>query len=167
MGTGGTYVLNVVPPTRRRREPRNPGNLHHLVLDQKQHLENLKQKAVPPSHRNALLFDWPEMLRATVSIVTSPDQPLGQTTGLSDINMFDVLLFKAGPLELGVGPQLTVPSASKDVLGTDKWQAGAAAIAVAPQSWGLLGGLVTYQHSFAGDDDRLTQNGLQAQPFLI
>jgi hypothetical protein len=113
------------------------------------------------------LFDWPQILRATVPVVTSPDQPLGQTTGLGDINMFDVLLFKAGSLELGVGPQLTVPSASKDVLGTGKWQAGAAAIAIAPQAWGLIGGLVTYQHSFAGDGDRPTQNGLQAQPFFI
>jgi hypothetical protein len=28
-----------------------------------------------------------------------------------------------------------------------------------------LGGLVTWQHSFAGDDDRPTQNNLSAQPF--
>jgi hypothetical protein len=60
-----------------------------------------------------------------------------------------------------------VPSAAKDVLGTGKWQAGAAAVAIALQAWGLLGGLVTYQHSFAGDEDRLTQNTLQAQPFFM
>jgi hypothetical protein len=76
-----------------------------------------------------------------------------------------VFLFKAGPLELGVGPQLTVPSAPKDQLGTGKWQAGAAGVVISPHPWGLLGGLVTYQHSFAGDEDRATQNTLQAQPF--
>jgi hypothetical protein len=29
---------------------------------------------------------------------------LGQTTSLGDINLFDVWLFNAGHLELGVGP---------------------------------------------------------------
>jgi hypothetical protein len=81
--------------------------------------------------------------------------------------VFDVLLLKAGPVELGFGPQLTIDSASDERLGTGKWQAGAAAIAISPQRWGLLGGLVTYQHSFAGDDDRKTQNTLQSQPFVI
>ena len=64
------------------------------------------------------LFDWPQILRATVPIVTSPDQPVGSATGLGDMNLFDVLLFKAGALELGVGPQLTLPSATNDLLGT-------------------------------------------------
>jgi hypothetical protein len=40
-------------------------------------------------------------------------------------------------------------------------------VTIAPQSWGLLGGLVTYQHSFAGDADHPTQQSLQAQPFVI
>jgi hypothetical protein len=97
------------------------------------------------------LFGWLQILRATVPIVTSPDHRLGSTTGLGDINIFDVFLFKTGPLELGFGPQLTIDSATDDRLGTGKWQAGAAGVAIAPLSWGLLGGLVTYQHSFAGE----------------
>lgn len=113
------------------------------------------------------LLGWPQLLRVTAPIVTSPDVPLGSETGLGDINVIDVFLFKAGPVELGVGPQLTFPSATDDQLGTGKWQAGAAVLALAPQSWGLLGGLVTYQHSFAGDDDRATQSNLQAQPLII
>jgi hypothetical protein len=52
---------------------------------------------LPESDSNAILlrgvmphrlFGWPQILRATVPIVTSPDQPLGQTTGLGDINLF-------------------------------------------------------------------------------
>jgi len=38
--------------------------------------------------------------------------------------------------------------ATNDRLGTGKWQAGAATAAIAPQPWGLLGALVTYQHSY-------------------
>lgn len=99
--------------------------------------------------------------------MTSADQPLGSRTGLGDINVFDVLLFKAGQINLGLGPQLTLPSATNDRLGTGRWQAGPAAVLIAPESWGLLGALVTYQHSFAGGDGRLVQNNLQAQPFVI
>jgi hypothetical protein len=50
------------------------------------------------------LFGWPQILCAMVPIVTSPDEPLGSTTGLGDINIFDVLLFRVGGLELGFGP---------------------------------------------------------------
>ena len=131
---------------------------------------------LPDSESNAILlrstlphklFGRPQIMRATVPIVTSPDEPLDETTGLGDINVFDLLLFKAGPLELGFGPQLTIDAATDDRLGTGKWQAGAAAVVISPQHWGLLGGLVTYQHSFAGDEDRPTQNTLQSQPFVL
>jgi hypothetical protein len=103
----------------------------------------------------------------TVPIVTSPDEPSGQATGLGDINVFDLLLFKAGPMELGLGPQMTFPSATDDRLGTGEWQAGAVLLVTALQSWGLLGALVNYQHSFAGDDGRPTQSSLQAQPLIF
>ena len=111
------------------------------------------------------LFGLPQILRATVPITTSPDPH--STTGLGDINMFNLFLFKAGAVELGLGPQLTIDSATDDRLGTGRWQAGAAGVVLAPQPWGLIGGLVTYQHSFAGHNDRPTQNNLQAQPFLM
>jgi hypothetical protein len=52
------------------------------------------------------LFDWPQIVRATVPIVTSPDQPVDSTTGLGDINLFDVLLCKTGSLEAGVSDLL-------------------------------------------------------------
>jgi len=114
------------------------------------------------------LFGKPQILRATLPIVTSPDiPPSGDHTDLGDLNLFDIFIFKAGKLEIGVGPQLTAPTAGRDETGTGKWQAGLATLVIAPQKWGLVGGLVTWQHSFAGDDDRRTQNNLQAQPFVI
>ena len=86
------------------------------------------------------LFDLPRILRATVPIVTSPDPR--STTGLGDINMFNLLLFKAGPVELLSGrssPSIRLPMTG---LGTGKWQAGAAGFVLAPQPWGMLGRLV-------------------------
>jgi hypothetical protein len=110
----------------------------------------------------------PQILRATLPIATAPSTSgSGNTTGLGDLNLFDLALFKEQGLVLGIGPQLTLPTASDQALGTGKWQAGLAAVAIAPQAWGLLGGLVTWQHSFAGESDRPTQNNLTVQPFFI
>lgn len=114
------------------------------------------------------LFGKPQLLRATLPIVTTPDlSPTGQKTDVGDLNVFDIVLTKAGGWELGLGPQLTLPTAARDETGTGKWQGGVAVLAVKPQPWGLIGGLVTWQHSFAGDSERRTQNNLQAQPFLM
>src|SRR5262249_22528354 len=90
----------------------------------------------------------PQILRATLPIATAPSAG-GNKTGLGDLNLFDLVLMKREKVMLGVGPQLTLPTATDTVLGTGKWQAGLAAVAIAPQSWGLLGGLATWQHSFA------------------
>jgi hypothetical protein len=40
------------------------------------------------------LFGWPQILRATLPIVTSPEPR--STTGLGDINLFNLFLLKAG-----------------------------------------------------------------------
>ncbi|MNL27821.1 hypothetical protein D3C87_1494380 [compost metagenome] len=37
---------------------------------------------------------------------------------------------------------------------------------MAPTNWGMLGALITYQHDFAGDEDRPTQNIGTFQPFF-
>jgi hypothetical protein len=114
------------------------------------------------------LFGMPQLARLTLPIVTTPDlPPLGRKTGFGDFNIFDTFIFKSGGVEYGIGPQLTIPTASRDEMGTGKWQAGLAALAIAPQKWGLIGGLLTWQHSFAGDGDRPTQNNAQLQPFFI
>ena len=110
----------------------------------------------------------PQIARVTAPVVTAPSfDGDGRTTAFGDVNVFDLFLSKHGPIEIGLGPQLTAPTASKDEGGTGKWQAGIALAVVAPQSWGLAGGLVTWQHSFAGDDDRATQNNAALQPFFI
>lgn len=114
------------------------------------------------------LFGRRQIMRATLPLVTTPDlPPSGAHTDIGDLNIFDVFIFKRGGIELGLGPQLTLPTAGRDETGTGKWQAGLAALAMAPKKWGLIGGLVTWQASYAGDDDRRDQNNLQAQPFFI
>jgi hypothetical protein len=109
----------------------------------------------------------PQLLQATIPIVTSPEERGDRTSGLGDIELQDIVTYQSGSLELGLGPVLTFPSATDDRLGDGKWQAGATAAAVGTEPWGILAAIVTYQHSFANDGHRRpTQNELEVQPFV-
>jgi hypothetical protein len=109
----------------------------------------------------------PQLLRATLPISTRPDPHNGYSTGIGDLNLFDIFLLKTDGIQLGIGPQITAPTAAQDELGTGKWQAGLAAIAIDSSPRGLLGALVQYQSSFAGDHDRAHVETATMQPFII
>jgi hypothetical protein len=113
------------------------------------------------------IIPWPQLIRATVPISTRRDPAGGYTTGLGDMNVFDIFLLKTEGTQLGVGPLLTMPTASADELGTGKWQAGLAAVAVHSTPQRILAGLVQWQASFAGDDDRADVDTLTVQPLFI
>lgn len=109
----------------------------------------------------------PQLLRATAPISTRPDPNGGYSTGEGDLNLFDIFLLKTEGVQLGIGPMITAPYADRDELGTGKWQAGLAAIAIDSSPRGLLGALVQYQSSFAGDSDRPHVESATLQPFVI
>ncbi len=111
-------------------------------------------------------FGVPQLIRFTLPVVTSPAFPSGTDTGLGDFALFDLVMIPSKPVAFGIGPLLVAPTASSRSLGAGKWQAGLAGVAVAPQHWGILAALVTWQHSFAGDDLRPTTQVLTAQPIL-
>lgn len=111
------------------------------------------------------LFGLPQIARLSVPYLTVPSP--ASTSGLGDINLFDIFLLPVPGIEFGIGPYFVFPTASEDETGADKWQLGLSTTAIAKGSWGLLGGLITYQHDVAGDDDRPTQNILNVQPFFI
>ncbi len=111
-------------------------------------------------------FGVPQLIRFTLPVATSPTFPGGTVTGLGDLTLFDLVVFPTGGVVLGAGPLLVAPTATSRDTSAGKWQAGAAGVAVAPQHWGLLGALVTYQHSFAGDGSRPTAQVLTAEPIV-
>jgi hypothetical protein len=76
------------------------------------------------------LIGVPQIFRATVPVSTRPDSSGGYNTGLGDINLFDIFLLSQEGVQIGVGPLITMPSATDPSLGTGKWQAGLAAVAV-------------------------------------
>lgn len=91
----------------------------------------------------------------------------GSTFGLGDIN--HSIYFspaKAGPVIWGIGPSFTFPTATDRQLGSEKWSAGPAAVALAqPGPW-VIGTLVRQLWSYAGDNDREDVSQLLVQPFV-
>jgi hypothetical protein len=114
------------------------------------------------------LFGAPQLFRYTLPVATAPTFPRGSETGLGDLFLVDffTLPLLPGNIEIALGPLLVAPTASDEVLGQGKWQTGPAVAVVAPQKWGLAAGLIQYQQSFAGDDDRPDVRLLTFQPIV-
>lgn len=108
---------------------------------------------------------------APLNTVASPEtnNMVSSTSGLGDINAFVSYNFiSKANMTVGLGPLIATPTASEDILGSGKWQAGFAFIAFFVQSPQFqLGGLVTWQTSFAGDENRAKTNIAAVQPFFF
>jgi hypothetical protein len=111
------------------------------------------------------------LLRASLPVNSFPTAPFGNTeTGLGDLNLFTAYLIDTGnpAVSFGFGPQLTVPTATKDSLGSEKWSAGLVNVLFNASSPKFqYGYLLSWQHSFAGDDDRSDVNVGAFQPFAF
>src|SRR5260370_359935 len=94
-------------------------------------------------------------------------EPDAMPTDLGVLPLRAVFPFHAGGVELGMGPLFVLPTATDRATGAGKWQAGAAGVLIAPQTQGLLGALVTYQHSFAGPPSRADVSLMTVQPLII
>jgi hypothetical protein len=108
----------------------------------------------------------PQLLRFTLPYSVNPS-PLGYADGLGDLTVFDLFVLPSKPVLLAVGPLFVAPTGTDRFTGAGRLQAGAAGAAVAPQSWGLVGGLVTYQHSFADDFGREPTSLFTVQPIVF
>ena len=91
-------------------------------------------------------------------------------TGLGDLNVFAAWLIDIGnpTLSFGLGPQITVPTATVSALGSQKWSAGLVNTLFNFKSKTFqYGYLLSWQASFAGADDREDVNVGAFQPFLF
>ncbi len=107
---------------------------------------------------------------STVAMPTSTSSSyVNAKNGLGDINAFMAYSFISEPTRtVGVGPQVSIPTATDDALGAGKWQAGLAFVMFVSKSPVFqYGGLVTWQVSFAGDSDRDNTNMAAVQPFYF
>ncbi len=111
-------------------------------------------------------FGQGQLFRFTLPLVTTP-KGASHVTDFGDLTLQDLFVKRVGRVEIGAGPILVVPTAGDRATGSGKWQLGAAGILIAPQKWGLIGAIATYQHSIAGKDDRPDVSVITAQPLLI
>ena len=107
-----------------------------------------------------------QLVRFTLPYSVNP-APDRYADGLGDLTVFDLIVLPTKPVLLAVGPLFVAPTATDRFTGAGRWQAGAAVGAVSVQSWGLVGSLVTYQHSFADDFGREPTSLLTAQPIVF
>lgn len=98
-------------------------------------------------------------------VPSTPDS--GGVLGLGDINT-TLFVGPARPSKViwSVGPILSFPTATNDVLGTEKWNAGPAAVVlIQPHPW-TLGFLVNNMWSYAGSSGRQDVNQMSLQYFI-
>ena len=135
----------------------------------------LNIQPVIPLNLNA---EWNLITRTIVPLLHVPDLVSGlpelpagitggDTFGLGDINLSLFLSpAKPGKAIWGVGPSLTFPTATDEVLGTRKWSAGPSAVVLfMPKPW-VFGALVRQLVSFAGNSDRKDVSQLLIEPFV-
>ena len=141
-------------------------NLHNYYIPE---LSGLDENANTFWLRYAQPFGrW--LFRGSLPVSRVPTGSGTSTSGLGDLNAFAAYLFDTGDpaVSFGVGPQLTMPTASEDETGTGRWQGGLASVYFNAKSQRFQwGGLVTWQTDFAGDDDRPGTNLLALQPFYF
>jgi hypothetical protein len=112
---------------------------------------------------------WNLITRTIVPIIHLPSLEKGDSSdnGLGDVNpTFFFATSVAKDVLVGVGPTFSLPTATSDDLGTEKWSAGPAGVVVwTPGKW-VVGALVNNQWSFAGANDRDDVNQMLIQPFV-
>lgn len=111
------------------------------------------------------------IFRASLPLNTYPvGASLDHETGLGDLNAFAAYQIDVGnpAVSFGVGPQITVPTATDDALGSEKTSLGLVNILFNSESQKFqYGYLLSWQQSVAGADDRLDVNIAGLQPFLF
>jgi len=125
------------------------------------------QPVVPMS----LSAEW-NLISRTIVPVVSQKNVVGNDSqsGLGDITQSFFFSPKAPTASgwiWGVGPVLLLPTATKDVLGTEKWGLGPTAVVLKQTHDGwTYGALANHIWSVAGNDDRDDVSSSFLQPFL-
>jgi hypothetical protein len=118
----------------------------------------------------ALNEDWNLISRTILPLVHLGDIPPGNDeTGLGDITQ-SLFFSPSQPTDRGiiwgVGPVFLLPTATDELLGSEKWGAGPTAVVLKQTGPWTIGFLGNHVWSFAGEDDRTDINASYMQPFL-
>lgn len=115
--------------------------------------------------------DWNLISRTIVPLIDQDDFPVDalNESGLGDTTaslFFSPKAPTAGGWVWGVGPVLLLPTATEDVLGTEKWGIGPTGVALKQTGPWTVGVLANHLWSVAGEDERDDINATFLQPFL-
>lgn len=115
--------------------------------------------------------DWNLISRTILPLTDQSDifPGAGSQSGTGDIVQsvfFSPKAPTAGGLIWGVGPVLLLPTASDDLLGSEKWGAGPTAVVLKQEDRWTFGALANHIWSFAGENDRADVNATFLQPFV-
>jgi hypothetical protein len=112
--------------------------------------------------------EWNLITRVIMPVINQPGLFANQSgaTGLGDFNpTFFLSPAQPGHLIWGVGPTMTLPTATDRRLGSGKWSMGPAGVALAIQGPWVYGALINNQWSFAGWGEEKV-NSMLLQPFV-
>ncbi|MEH6468195.1 MAG: hypothetical protein V7725_01120 [Porticoccus sp.] len=107
----------------------------------------------------------------TAAYVTTPDfDGIGRENGLGDTSVLVFAVPKATPDKTvwGIGPAITIPTASNDYTGAGQWQAGPAAVVMVSPKKGLQVGMLAFQQWDVAEtrSDAADVSQLSLQPIL-
>ena len=115
--------------------------------------------------------DWNLISRTIVPLVDQRDFPVAamNESGLGDTTaslFFSPKAPTAGGWIWGAGPVLLLPTATKDVLGGEKWGLGPTGVVLKQTGPWTVGVLANHIWSVAGDDSRSDVSATFLQPFF-
>jgi len=115
--------------------------------------------------------DWTVISRTILPFIDQSDifPGAGSQSGIGDVVQslfFSPKQMTESGWTWGVGPVLLLPTATDDLLGTEKWGAGPTAVAVKVTGPWTYGMLVNHIVSFAGNDSRDDVSASLLLPFL-
>ena len=129
---------------------------------------NLNVQPVIPLTLNG---DWNLISRTILPIVDQDNIPAAgfSETGLGDTVQsffFSPKAPTAGGWIWGAGPVLLVPTATDDILGSEKWGIGPTAVVLKQSGPWTVGALANHIESFAGESQRADISATFLQPFV-
>ena len=102
-----------------------------------------------------------------VTSQTYGSEPQLNATGLADMTLGDILIFKTSWGKYGIGVNFGFPTATVPVLGSGKWTVGPSGIIFYSKPKHLMLGMVLSQYfSYAGSPARPPSNYMSVQPFI-
>jgi len=124
---------------------------------------------IQPIYPVRLTEDWNLINRVIAPIIYQPELApgIGKEFGLGDIVYQGFFApAKPGKIIWGAGPVISFPTATDEVLGTEKWSLGPTAVALTMKGPWVVGALAYNLWSVGGDDDRDDVNFFLFQYFI-